>query len=91
MTQQRTLAALRAARAALGWTQLELAGQSGVALVSIARIEAEMSSPRMKTVHALIEAMQRAGVTILDNQPGGGFTLVVDAEAVSHKATNQEE
>ena len=84
MTQVRTIAALRAARAALGWTQLELAQRSKVALVSITRLEAGIGSPRLATIDALIRTLQSAGVAIIDNQPFGGFTVVVNARVFGH-------
>ena len=84
MTQVRTIAALRAARAALGWTQLELAQRSQVALVSITRLEAGIGSPRLATIDALIRTLQSAGVAIIDNQPLDGFTVVVNAQVFGH-------
>lgn len=78
MTERRMIAALRAARAALGWTQRELADRSGLALASITRMEAGGSSPRLGTLEAVRGAVESAGVTIVDNEPRGGFTLLVD-------------
>ena len=90
MTQQRTYIALRAARATLGWTQQELAKRAGVALISITRLEAGAGSPRLTTIDALKSAMQTAGVTIIDNQPLGGFTLLVSNEAITHDVTSEK-
>ena len=77
LTSLRTIIALRTARAALGWTQQELANRSGVSLVTLARMESNVGSPRLKTLEALRLAMQQADVKIIDNEPFDGFTIVV--------------
>lgn len=75
------IAALKAARAALGWSQADLAAVAGVAKVTIARMEAGMISPRLSTITALQAAMEREGIYLKLNDPPGGFSLVVEASA----------
>ena len=76
------VAGLRAARAALGWSQAELAMVAGVAKVTIARMEAGMMSPRLSTITALQAAMEREGIRLTLNEPQGGFTLSVTGMAL---------
>lgn len=83
MSQEtRIVSFVKSARAALGWSQPDLAEHSGVSLVAIARLEAGMASPRLSTVSKLKEALSKAGVKVLDDQPEGGYTMVVVAGAV---------
>lgn len=87
MSQEtRTVSSIRAARMALGWSQPDLATHSGVSLVTIARLEAGMASPRLSTLSKLKEALTRAGVRIVDDEPPGGYTLSVNAQAVAESA-----
>lgn len=76
------IAGLRAARAALGWSQAQLAMVAGVAKVTIARMEAGMMSPRLRTITALQAAMEREGIRLTLNEPQGGFTLSVSGAAL---------
>ena len=80
------VAALKAARAALAWSQKDLAEASGISKVTIARMEAGMISPRLSTVTALQVAMERSGVHLTLNEPAGGFSLRVEAEALPFKS-----
>jgi transcriptional regulator with XRE-family HTH domain len=83
-TQEEMLvAAVRAARLALGWTQGDLATASGISEVSIARLETSAISPRLGTISKVQGALQDAGATININQPAGGFTLTLTPEAVA--------
>ena len=84
MSQEiRTISSIKAARIALGWSQPDLAARSGVSLVAIARLEAGMVSPRLSTLSKLKEALTAAGVRIVDNEPPGGYTLSVNAQAIA--------
>lgn len=76
------IAALKAARAALGWSQMQLAAASGISKVTIARMESGMMSPRLSTLSALQAAMERSGVRMTLNDPTGGFSLRVEAKAL---------
>jgi transcriptional regulator with XRE-family HTH domain len=86
MTNFRRVAAIRAARAALGWSQHQLAERAGVAVVSLARLEAGMGSARMKTIDLLIDAIEAGGVTVIDNEPNRGFTLIVHGDALDSRS-----
>lgn len=81
---------IRTARAALGWSQRDLAHNSGVSLVAIARLEAGTASPRLSTLSKLKDSLNRAGVRVLDDQPEGGYTLMVSATAVGEFLAQQE-
>lgn len=81
--EDQVVSAVRAGRLALGWTQGDLAGASGVSEVSIARLETSAISPRLGTISKVQGALQSAGVTITLNQPTGGFTLTLTPEAVA--------
>jgi predicted transcriptional regulator len=51
MSQEtRIISSIRAARAVLGWSQPDLAEQSGVSVVAIARLESGMAVPRITTL-----------------------------------------
>jgi hypothetical protein len=63
-----TSAQLKAARVLLEWRQVDLAEQSGIALITIKRLEA-ISGPlraRQRTIDALQHALERAGVKFSD-------------------------
>jgi predicted transcriptional regulator len=80
---RKVISALKAARNAVSWSQDELASRSGVALVTIARMEAGRASPRLSTVGQLKLTLEAAGVRIIDESPAGGFTVVVEGRALS--------
>ncbi|WP_145770301.1 helix-turn-helix domain-containing protein [Denitratisoma oestradiolicum] len=84
--ETRIISAIRAARAALNWTQPDLAKNSGVALVTIARMESGMMSPRLSTLAKLKAAIETAGVRIADDYPPGGYTLTVSEQGISEAA-----
>ncbi|EQD75150.1 transcriptional regulator, XRE family [mine drainage metagenome] len=71
-------AQLKAARAITGWSQGELSDRSGVSRPTIARIEALIMQPRLDTVAKLKQTFLTAGVQILDGEPRGGFSIIVD-------------
>ena len=73
---------LKAGRAIVGWSQAELAERSGVARPTVARIEALMMQPRLDTVGKLKQAFLDAGLQILDGEPAGGFSLMVNGTAL---------
>lgn len=77
---------IRAARNALGWTQSMLAKRSGVSLVALARLESNVTSPRMSTVLKIKAAIQEAGIQVIEGQPAGGFTLEVSGKAIQAAA-----
>jgi DNA-binding XRE family transcriptional regulator len=59
-------AQIRAARAILGWTQVELARASGVSEISIKNIERGATDPRSSTLNAIQSAFLTAGVVFLE-------------------------
>lgn len=73
----------RACRGALGWSQRRLADRAGVSLPTIARTEIGDTSPRSGTLQDVIRAFRDAGLVIAYDEPRGGFTLVVDANALA--------
>ena len=77
--EKASIAALcRGCRAILGWSQTELAEKTNMAVTSIARIEQGAINPRHDTVLGLYRAFQNAGITIIQDNYRGGFTLTVD-------------
>ena len=86
--EDRYISAIKSARAALGWTQPDLAKYSGVSLVTIARIEAGIISPRLSTLGKLKAAIEKAGARIADDHPVRGFTLTVSEEGTLEFARN---
>lgn len=83
MSQEiRIISAIKAARAALDWSQPVLAKKAGVSLVALARLEAGMASPRLSTISKLKAAIERAGVRIADDYPPGGYTVTVSEAGV---------
>lgn len=79
---QKIVTSLKTARTALNWTQQEFASRSGVSLVTIARMETGMMSPRLSTLSKLKTALSEAGVRIVNESPAGGFSLYVDPKAL---------
>jgi len=68
-------AQIRAARALLGWKQVELAKAAKVGVATIRRIEGQVG-PTMGYVSTLIRiqaALEKAGIRFLDNDAGGGI------------------
>jgi transcriptional regulator with XRE-family HTH domain len=65
---------IRAARALVGWTQVQLAGACGISEISIKNIERGATDPRGSTLRAIQKAFDKAGVVFLepgDVRPGG--------------------
>jgi predicted transcriptional regulator len=54
--------AIRAGRAALNWSQQDLAKRAGVSLPTIARIESVAANPRFDTVVRLVKTLEQNGV-----------------------------
>jgi len=63
---------IRAARALLGWSQLQLADKSILSLNAVKRLEAGLGDPRMSTVTAVKKALEDAGVEFLAETGGQG-------------------
>ena len=69
--------AIRSGRAALNWSQQELAQKARVSLPTIARIESVASNPRLETVVRLIQTLQDAGVDFEWTDPKKDFLMGV--------------
>jgi predicted transcriptional regulator len=61
-----TAGQIRAARALIGWTQVDLAKASGVSEISIKNIERGATDPRASTLEAFQRAFEKAGVVFLE-------------------------
>jgi predicted transcriptional regulator len=57
---------IRAARALIGWKQVDLAKAARVSDVSIKNIERGATDPRASTLKAIQAAFEKAGVVFLD-------------------------
>ncbi len=82
------VAALKAGRHALGWSQSDLASSSGVSRVTIARMEAGMLTPRPATFDALLKSMEIAGVVVTLGEPADGFSMAVEGRALRQDETD---
>jgi transcriptional regulator with XRE-family HTH domain len=61
----------RAARGLLAWSQMELARQAGVGVVTVHQLEAASSQPRRATLDVIRRAFETAGVEFIDQNGGG--------------------
>jgi transcriptional regulator with XRE-family HTH domain len=61
----------RAARGLVDWSQLELAEQAGVGVVTIRQLEAGTHEPRRATMEVVRRALEAAGVEFIDENGGG--------------------
>jgi transcriptional regulator with XRE-family HTH domain len=57
---------IRAARALLGWHQVELCRRSGVSRATLHNFEAGKSDPAYSTIDRLVGALEAAGVEMID-------------------------
>ncbi|WP_131872433.1 MULTISPECIES: helix-turn-helix domain-containing protein [unclassified Bradyrhizobium] len=64
---------IKAARALLGWSQDDLANQSGVSVPTVKRLEAADGDVggRAETGDALVAALEKAGVEFIPENGGG--------------------
>ncbi len=62
---------IRAARAAVGWSQTELADRAGVSRVTLSDIEGDKIDPRASTLRSIMVALERGGVELTPD----GITL----------------
>lgn len=72
----------RTCRTLLGWSQKELAERAEMAMASINRLE-RGSNPSMSTARKIIRLFQDAGLDVQQDQPRGGFTLVVSPDVIA--------
>jgi transcriptional regulator with XRE-family HTH domain len=70
-----TIAQIRAARALLGWKQVDLAEAAKVSVISIKNIERGVTTPRRTTLAAIRNAIEGAGLMFLDpgDTPDGSY------------------
>ena len=66
---------IRAARALLRWSAMDLAGQSGIGISTIKRLELQAGVPNVqaKTLQAIQSALEGAGIQFIgspDDSPG---------------------
>lgn len=69
-------AQLRAARALVNWSQTDLAKAAGLSEVTIKNLERGGTDPRVGTMRAITDALERAGVVfVAENGGGAGVRL----------------
>lgn len=61
----------RAARALLGWSQVDLAEAAGVSRATLAEFENERHRPLTRTLVEIRRVLEGAGVTFIDQDDGG--------------------
>jgi transcriptional regulator with XRE-family HTH domain len=66
-----TPAQCRAARGLLDWSQLDLAREAGIGIVTVRQVEAGATEPRRATLVVLRQAFEKAGVEFIDENGGG--------------------
>jgi len=66
-----TSAQCRAARGLLDWSQLDLAREAGIGIVTVRQVEAGAGTPRRATLVVLKQAFEKAGVEFIDENGGG--------------------
>ena len=71
-----TPAQIRAARALIGWKQVDVAKAAGVSEMSVKNIERGATDPRISTMSAIQRALESAGVIfVAENGEGPGVRL----------------
>jgi predicted transcriptional regulator len=73
-----TIRQIKAARALLGWSQSDLARESGISEPTVARLESATGElgGRAQTGKRIVEALQQAGIQfICENGGGAGVRL----------------
>lgn len=72
----RLAAKIRVARAALGWSQAELAQRAGLTQRAIYRLESAAAGCRKSTIRAIDAAFDETGIQF-KQMPDGGFVITV--------------
>ncbi len=67
----------RAARALIGWKQIELAHRADLAPMTVLNFEQGVGEPKTSTIKALAETFEKAGVVFIDagDELGEGVRL----------------
>lgn len=73
----------RAARALIGWTQLDLADAASVSTDTIRNFELEARNPRPASVQQMDIAFAAAAVTFIDENGGGSGVMMFGATSPS--------
>jgi len=63
---------IRAARALAGWRQSDLAERSGLAEITVRKLEKGDSDPRASTIRRIEAAFAKAGITLDERGVRGG-------------------
>jgi transcriptional regulator with XRE-family HTH domain len=66
-----TAAQCRGARGLLNWSQIDLAKQAGVGIVTVRQLEAGAHEPRRATLDVVRRALEAAGIEFIDENGGG--------------------
>ncbi len=75
-TPKATIGQMRAGRALLGWTQQDLAANSGLSLSAIQRIEIAKFKGRPDTIQQIVATLESAGIIFIpENGEGRGVRL----------------
>jgi len=69
--------AIKTGRAALGWSQTELAQKAGVSIPTVARIEGDIVNPKYKTIGLLIDALEKGGIKFEFNKDNLSVTIPI--------------
>jgi transcriptional regulator with XRE-family HTH domain len=83
--RQRLAAKIRVARAALGWSQTELARRVGLTQRAIYRLENAAAGCRKSTICAINAAFDEAGIRF-QPMPDGGFMVTVPSSLLGQEA-----
>ena len=78
-------AKLRIARAAVGWSQTDLANRIGLSQRAVHKLEQGETEPRRATVLAVEDVLTEAGIAFAETEQGLAMTL--RPEALSRKST----
>ena len=81
-------ASLRMARAALGWSQVELGRLLGMTQRSVHRIKQGDCEPRRTTLLAIESLLRHAGLHV-ELRSDGSLCIVVPASALSHRIAGE--
>lgn len=73
-------AQIRAARALLGWSQIEAAERFGIGRATLARIERSESAPRDGTVEGMLQVLRSNGIVL--SQFPHGYGVSFDARLI---------
>lgn len=67
---------VRAARALLGWSQLEAATASGLGVATLARLERSQVEPENSTIAAVVKAFEANGIVFIGEGELLGVAIV---------------